>query len=145
MNRDEPQIVIATLHLEIPSAYTYLQIIGVCISSLLQNELSLPEKETVSYNVELAVHEACTNIIEHAYAGLPGRIKMIFTLVENPKKFIVELFDNGRPFDFPSIQKPVLDEPQIRGYGLFLMQELMDQVEYTPGVEGNSWKMIKKL
>lgn len=138
-------MVVATLHLEIPAAYAYLQIIGTCISSLLQNESSLPEKETVPYNVELALHEACTNIIEHAYAGVPGQIKMTFTLVEKPKKLIVELFDNGRSFDFPSIQKPDLDEPQIRGYGLFLMQELMDQVEYWPGAEGNSWKMIKKL
>jgi serine/threonine-protein kinase RsbW len=145
MNSDESSNTINSLQLEIPAAYGYLHIIGACISGLLESELALPEKEITSYNIELAVHEACSNIIGHAYAGLPGRIKLIFTVLENPGKIVIELYDNGRSFDFLSTPIPNLDEPQVRGYGLFLMQELMDQVEYCVKDDGNYWRMTKNL
>lgn len=145
MNSDESSNAMNSLQLVIPASHTFLQVIGACISGLLDNGAPLPEKERVSYNIELAVHEACSNIIEHAYAGLPGRIRLLFTLLEEPHKIVIELFDNGRSFDFLAAPVPDLNEPQIRGYGLFLIQELMDKVEYCAKSDGNHWRMIKNL
>ena len=145
MNSDESVNMMNSLQLEIPAAYGYLQIIGACISGLLGSGLSLPDKEAVSYNIELAVHEVCSNIIEHAYAGSPGRLKLSFSLLEDSRKIVVEMYDNGRSFDFPSVPTPNLDEPQVRGYGLFLIQELMDKVEYRVKADGNYWRMTKNL
>lgn len=145
MNRDEPENVTDVLRVEIPAAHAYLHLIGPCISCVFNNQPTLPGGEGLAYNIELAVHETCANIIDHAYAGLSGRIKMQFVLLQNPWRLVVEMFDNGRSFEYSSIPLPDPEEPQVRGYGLFLIQELMDQVEYCPSAEGNSWRLVKNL
>jgi anti-sigma regulatory factor (Ser/Thr protein kinase) len=58
---------------------------------------------------------------------------------------LIELFDNGRSFEYASIPMPSPDEPQVRGYGLFLIQALMDEVEYCPKDDGNTWRLVKNL
>ncbi|MBK7894900.1 MAG: ATP-binding protein [Anaerolineaceae bacterium] len=128
-----------------PAAHAYLLMIGTCISCVFNNSSSVPTSEGLTYNIELAVHEACTNIIEHAYSGLPGSIKLEFMLRENPQQLVVNLFDNGRSFEYAASRTPNLDEPQIRGYGLFIIKNLMDTVDYCSDANGNSWHLVKNL
>ncbi|MBK8904181.1 MAG: ATP-binding protein [Anaerolineaceae bacterium] len=141
----EPSNVSDILRVEMPAAHAYLQMIGPSVSCLIKNARSLTRDDSLAYNIELAVHEVCTNIIEHAYGGLPGRIEMVFTVLINPPQLVIELFDNGRSFEYTSIPLPNPEEPQVRGYGLFLVQELMDQVDYCTTVDGNSWYLVKNL
>jgi serine/threonine-protein kinase RsbW len=61
------------VRLEIPAAYNYLNLLGSCVRAFFDIADGKSQGSGVAYNVELAVHEACTNIVEHAYAGLPGR------------------------------------------------------------------------
>ena len=45
----------------------------------------------------------------------------------------------------PKRPPPGFDEPQVHGYGLFLMRELTDGVQYER-VEGrNHWQLMKNL
>ena len=133
------------LRIEMPAAHAYLQMIGPSVACLIKNAPSPASKDSLAYNIELAVHEVCINIIEHAYGGLPGRIQIEFTMLADPPKLVIELYDNGRPFEYASIPTPNPDEPQIRGYGLFLIQALMDEVEYDPQADGNTWRLVKNL
>jgi serine/threonine-protein kinase RsbW len=147
MARDqhEPSTVSDVLRIEMPAAHAYLPMIGPSISCLFNNTPSPASANGLAYNIELAVHEVCANIIDHAYNGRPGRIKIVFTMVSNPQQLVVELFDNGRSFEYASISMPSPDEPQVRGYGLFLIQALMDEVEYCPKADGNTWRLVKNL
>ena len=133
------------LRVEMPAAHAYLPMIGPCISCILNNAPSCAGRDSLAYNIELAVHEVCTNIIEHAYGGLPGRIQIVFTMLANPQRLVVEMVDNGRSFEYASIPLPNPEEPQVRGYGLFLIQELMDKVDYHSNSSGNSWRLVKNL
>ena len=105
--------------------------------------------ETAVYAVQLAVDEACTNIIEHAYGGESlGEISISTTVT--PESFVVEIHDHGQPFDPDLIPVPntnlPLDEIQPRGVGLFLMRKMMDEVrfKFEPNL-GNTLTMVKYL
>jgi serine/threonine-protein kinase RsbW len=103
--------------------------------------------ETLSYNIQLAAHEVCTNIIHHAYAESDGgRIEIALRLefAETPT-FTIDLRDTGRPFDPDGYSDPNLDEVRVHGYGLFLIRHLMDTVTYTPGTGQNHWCLTKSL
>lgn len=147
MTREQykPTNVSDILRVEMPAAHAYLQMIGPSVSCLIKNAPSLAHDDSLAYNIELAVHEVCSNIIEHAYGGVPGQIQMVFTMVVTPPQLVVELFDNGRSFEYASIPLPNPEEPQVRGYGLFLIQELMDKVDYGSSPDGNTWRLVKNL
>jgi serine/threonine-protein kinase RsbW len=133
------------VQLKIPASYQYLNLIGVCVAAMLEKVDNLTNKETLAYNIELAVHEICTNIVEHAYAGLGGTIALQLQIAENPQRFIIDITDSGQSFEIADVAKPTLEEPQIRGYGLFLVHELMNEVIYKPDTARNQWHLTKNL
>lgn len=101
------------------------------------------------YNLQLAVDEAASNIIEHAYEGLPdGKIEL--SLIVTPSAFTIHLRDQGKPFDPASIAEPdvtaPLDDRAIGGLGLFFMRKLMDEVRFSTSPQGgNLLTMVKRL
>jgi serine/threonine-protein kinase RsbW len=85
-------------------------------------------------NIMLAVDEACTNIIKHAYKSFPNGEITIKIEYDN-KKFTIIIIDYGNSFDPGNVSKPDLQkyyrERKIGGLGMYLMKTLMDDVEYT--------------
>jgi serine/threonine-protein kinase RsbW len=85
------------------------------------------------YAVQLAVEEACANIIEHAYGG-EGRGDIECTCRVNENGLTVILRDYGRPFNPTSVPEPdlyaSLEDRKIRGLGLYFIRQLMDQVRF---------------
>jgi len=104
--------------------------------------------ERAVYAVQLAVDEACSNIIEHAYGG-EGRGDIDITCCIDGDGLTVVLRDYGRPFDPNSVPPPdvhaSLEDRNGRGLGLYLMRQLMDEVrfEFTPDA-GNVLTMVKR-
>lgn len=88
--------------------------------------------------IELAVDEACTNIIKHAYRFEPDRQILINVSVakanEETKKFVVRITDHGTPFDATQYHDPDMAEYfksfRVGGLGIILMKKLMDEVSY---------------
>ncbi len=104
--------------------------------------------EHTTWQVELAVDEAATNIIQHAMAGTPGTMELTWRVESGA--FVVMLRDWGRPFDpaqvpTPDIHSP-LEERQAGGLGIFLMNRLMDSVDFSfDPDQGNLLVMRKAL
>jgi serine/threonine-protein kinase RsbW len=100
------------------------------------------------YSVELAVDEACTNIIEHAYGGEgKGEIQCTCQILEDGIKVILR--DQGRAFNPENVPVPKpkarLKEVKARGAGLFLIRKLMDEVQFDfSKEEGNRLTLIKR-
>jgi anti-sigma regulatory factor (Ser/Thr protein kinase) len=100
------------------------------------------------YAVELAVDEACANIIEHAYGGEDqGNIQCTCRVKQGD--LIIILRDQGKPFDPDQIPEPnigaPLDELKEGGAGLYLMRKMMDEVEFDfKPEEGNILRMVKR-
>ena len=85
-------------------------------------------------NIILAVDEACTNIIRHAYKLSPQG-EIIIQIKYDEKKFIITIIDYGIAFKPDSIPQPDLQkyyrEHRVGGLGMYLMKSLMDDVKYT--------------
>jgi serine/threonine-protein kinase RsbW len=94
-------------------------------------------KEAIG-EIILAVDEACTNIIKHAYKSYPdGEITINVACSGN--KFTIMIMDQGRSFEPDEVNKPDLQEyyrqRRVGGLGMYLMKRLMDDVKYisVPG------------
>jgi serine/threonine-protein kinase RsbW len=103
---------------------------------------------TAVYAVEMAVDEACTNIIEHAYGG-EGRGDIECTCQVDDDELRVTLRDYGCPFDPLSVPEPdinaSLDERREGGLGLYLIRKLMDEVQFEfTSDSGNVLTMVKR-
>jgi serine/threonine-protein kinase RsbW len=133
------------LWLDLPATSKYLGVLGACITEMLRRAEGVDDLQTVAYGIQLAAHEICVNIVEHAYTGYAeGRIKIGLMIVSQPRRFVVELADNGRPYD-PSTLAPLQDDLQNRGRGLLLVHKLMDEVLYQRLPDGNHWRLVKQL
>jgi serine/threonine-protein kinase RsbW len=98
------------------------------------------------YSIQLATDEAASNIIEHAYAGLP-KATIELTCVFEKNKLIITLIDHGKSFDITRVDEPDLkadlSERKIGGLGIYLMRNLMDEVRYEVKRSGNVLTLIK--
>ena len=103
--------------------------------------------DTEVYAVELAVDEACTNIIEHAY-GLDNGGEIECTCDAEDDRLTVILRDHGKPFDPSTVTEPDLssgiEKRPPGGLGVYLMRQLMDEVRFESlGEAGNLLTMVK--
>jgi len=99
------------------------------------------------YQIQLAVDEACSNIIEHAYEG-EDRGTIECTLRTEKKGLIVTLRDYGRSFEPESVPDPDIhadiEERTGGGLGLFFIRQIMDEVIFDFDSEkGNVLTLIK--
>jgi serine/threonine-protein kinase RsbW len=100
------------------------------------------------FEVQMAVDEACTNIIQYAYPEQKGMITLVCELVNDD--FIVTIRDKGKPFDPSCVPAPDLeadlDKRKVGGLGIYFMRKMMDEVSYNLDAEkGNELTMRKKL
>ncbi len=83
--------------------------------------------------IALAVDEACTNIIKHAYKFDPTKTIEI-SIRQRKSAFEVSITDSGRQFNPDEITPPDMREYLTHyrrgGLGIYLMKSLMDKVEY---------------
>jgi serine/threonine-protein kinase RsbW len=98
-------------------------------------------------DLELAADELCSNVITHGYDGQGGWIEITVQPVDQGVQ--LKIRDWGQSFDpasvpLPNIEAP-LEERALGGLGLFLVQKLMDEVQFeTSGGDGNVITVIKR-
>jgi anti-sigma regulatory factor (Ser/Thr protein kinase) len=80
--------------------------------------------------VELAVAETFTNIIEHSYLGDSSRVIRI-ELQFYPERVVIRFVHWGKSFDRSKIPEPSFDGSRDGGFGLFLVDNTMDSVQYV--------------
>ena len=100
--------------------------------------------------IVLAVDEACTNAIRHAYQGKPGRMYRL-ALKSTPTWLEFELRDGGRPAPLEKVQPASIKAPTSPdlitpgGLGVQLIFETCDKVTFSPGkTRGNRVSMKVK-
>lgn len=99
-----------------------------------------------AFHIQLAVDEAATNVIEHAYADAGGMLHIICRVEDGD--FFVEMRDRGRRFDPAAVPAAVVTGPlagrKTGGLGLHFMRKVMDEVRFQFDEEGNRLLMIKR-
>jgi serine/threonine-protein kinase RsbW len=110
-------------------------------------EFGFSEEE--ASKIVLAVDEACTNVIKHAYQFAPDReIEIVIQPVKD--RMQITVIDDGKSFNPSSAKLPDLKQHLSHyrrgGLGIYLMRTLMDKVEYkyAPGKK-NEVRLTKYL
>lgn len=106
------------------------------------------DEDTV-FGIQMAVDEACANIIEHAYGpDIEGDIMLTCSL-DRRGDFVVSIHDTGRSFDPRSVPDPPLgvdlEHMPEGGLGLYFMRKLTDDLhfEFDPH-GGNTLTIVKR-
>lgn len=98
-------------------------------------------------DIRLAVDEAYTNIIKHAYKNEEHK-SVDIELGYNSNEFWIILKDTGNAFDPRNYTKPdvrrKIKEKKRGGVGVYLIRKLMDDVEYSQDSGVNEIRMTKK-
>jgi serine/threonine-protein kinase RsbW len=96
------------------------------------------------HSVISAVGEAFNNIAVHGYRDTAPGLVEIDVVVDRRGRLAVEMRDYGRSFDPRKVTPPDLDALPESGMGIFIMNEVMDEVDYRPG-RPNVLKLVKRL
>ncbi len=92
-------------------------------------------------DLKTAVSEACLNAMEHGNK-MKKTTKVGISLSINKTKLKVTVEDNGKGFkgesSEPDIHKKIEGAEKARGWGIFLIKKLVDDVKFEPKPDGNS-------
>jgi serine/threonine-protein kinase RsbW len=130
------EFLVAGTAAELPAVYAFVE--ASCAAARVDPALC--------FNLQLAVEEACCNVIEHAYGGQGGQFSITFAT--RGRDVTITLRDHGRPFDPEQVTAPdtslPLEQRRIGGLGLHLMYQLMDDVRFSFAACGNVLVMVKR-
>ena len=103
--------------------------------------------DQVSFRLALAIEEAATNVIGHAFAGLPPPHVITVRLDISPQLLVAEIIDNGHPFDPTAVPPPDLTLPLEQrtpgGLGIHLMRSMVDRLQYRRSGGQNRLRLEK--
>ena len=127
------------IRLKIPSNPKYVS----CVRALIE-ELARKNgfDKTKIEDLKLAINEALANVIEHAYLGQKNRVIFIYMIVTY-KNIEVIIKDFGRKVGLDEIKSRPLEEYRDGGLGVFLINNMVDEVVYTSQSTGTELKLIK--
>lgn len=152
---DEVQVKKSTgkMSIHTPGHGSYLTYIRSFVTDLAQ-QVGFPEEDVAK--IEIAVDEACSNVVKHAYSTKKQwcwqhkhpEIRLDVSVVNN--QLIIEIQDHGQRFDFsayrPEAIQQRLKEMKTGGYGVAIMREFMDEVTYNSSdATGNTLRLVKNL
>jgi anti-anti-sigma factor len=110
---------------------------GVCLC-VSPNDPNLVE------SFELAVTEAVSNVIRHAYQGHTGK-KIIIEAQSFADRMAITISHWGKHFR-PETDKPKAPDAMLgHGYGLFIISKVVDKVTYFEGPYGADCVRLEKL
>jgi anti-sigma regulatory factor (Ser/Thr protein kinase) len=120
----------ANLHITVPAYHAKIE--NLCI---LAGEAAIKAgfDDRTAYACQLAIGEACENIINHGYKeeGI-GDIEL--SAETSPGKIILILRDSAPPFNpavEPGPQHWKEEDPPVGGLGLLIIHRVMDKVTYS--------------
>jgi serine/threonine-protein kinase RsbW len=135
-----------TFTLDVPSTTENLALIREFVNRVAA-QAGMSEVEVGQ--LELAVDEACANVIEHAY-GDDNSKQVMVRAVFDEDTLRIHVIDTGTGFDPTTVQqqdlKDLIAKRRTGGLGMRLIKTLMDEVHYEiePGKK-NELRMVKKL
>ena len=96
-----------------------------------------PVSDETLHDLKLALTEACTNSVRHAYEdGRVGNVEIVYEL--EPDRLVVEVGDEGAGFELAEKQNGSGGDLEEGGLGIAIIRALADEVEIGPRKEGGS-------
>ena len=131
-----------TVRLRVPARAEYIALALLALSGLA-DILALPAE--LLADLKLALTEAVSNSVRHAYAGATGFVSIAYELTGDA--LAVEVVDDGKGFD-PD-RPPLLEGEELTegGLGIAIIRTIADEFELQsqPGARGSRLRFVKRL
>jgi serine/threonine-protein kinase RsbW len=124
-----------TVLLTIPAKPEYITLSRLALSGLSRVR---PLADDTLADLKLAITEACSNSVRHAYDAGAGHVDIRFELLED--RLVVEVADNGRGFE-PVAARAEADELVEGGLGIAIIRSIADEVEIGDGPNGRGSRL----
>ncbi len=139
--RKEERGGVRSIRLRIPAKAEYIALSRLALTGLAG--IAGLADETLA-DLKLALTEAVSNSVRHAYADGKGWVAIAYEL--SPTALEVEVVDDGPGFD-PT--RPTVDEEELieGGLGIAIIRTIADELEIQsrPGVRGSRLRFVKRL
>lgn len=128
------------VHLTIPATFGY-EDMPAALAQIWATKMGASSEK--ADKARLAVMEICLNAIEHGSGNDPAKVVSI-DLFEHNDTLIIEISDTGKKFtpviptEFPPSQ------PNRRGFGIFMVYKLVDELAFPPCDQGTLVRMTIK-
>lgn len=115
--------------------------IGVARNAIGTFAVQLPFTLNEIDEIRLAVSEAVTNAVVHAYPGDSGWVRVTAAFADGALELMVD--DDGRGIADPAAARAATctTDPERMGLGFSFMDSFMDQVEVRPGPSGRGTRV----
>jgi serine/threonine-protein kinase RsbW len=136
---------IHAIRLTIPAKPEYITLSRLALTGIARLRPE-PLRQEVLGDLKLALTEACTNSVRHAYAGGEGTVEILYELHDD--KLVIEVVDEGEGFEPPAEPSVVLDDDELSegGLGIAIIEALADEFEIRERAQGgSSLRFVKHL
>jgi serine/threonine-protein kinase RsbW len=124
------------IHLHIPSELGYEKVAMGAARSVAQ---AMGFTNDRILDLQTAVAEACTNAMEHGnLLNAAQRVEVVLTVDENA--LAVDINDRGRDAEFSEPQ--LRDHNNHRGMGMYIIKQLVDEVQWSSRPQGGQVRMV---
>ena len=98
-------------------------------------------------SIILAISEAASNIIQHAYKGDEGNIELNIHVdsIIQPHQLVISLRDYAETIDIKEVRSRALDDVRPGGLGVHFMTQLMDNLVYTVPEDGRGNRLEMRI
>jgi len=134
---------IDTIELRVPCKPEYIRVVRLLAASIAE---SIPMSPDSVYDLQVAVSEAVSNVVRHAYRGACPEMPIDVVFRRGKNEIAIDVMDAGIGFEPPAEGPICMPEPgREGGLGITLMRQLMDGVDFSSqaGV-GTRISMTKK-
>jgi len=123
------------VRLTIPARAEYIGLTRLALIGLSRvRELS----DDLLADLKLAITEACSNSVRHAYGDRAGTVEIRYEL--RPDRLVVEVADDGPGFD-PREAEVAADELSEGGLGIAIIRAIADEFEIGPARAGRGSRL----
>jgi serine/threonine-protein kinase RsbW len=136
---------VQSIRLTIPAKPEYITLGRLALTGIARLRAE-PMGEEVLGDLKLALTEACTNSVRHAYAHGEGTVEITYELYAD--RLVVEVADEGEGFERSPGSGAKLDDDELSegGLGIAIIDALADELEITErATGGSSLRFVKRL
>lgn len=134
----------AELRLEISAEPRFMAAINALAEEFFQAVVSVRNRKELLFSLRLVISEACSNVVQHAYPDdRPGRL--LLEIRVSAAEAVIQVTDYGQGFDPGRVARPDLGRPHEGGYGLYLVEQSVDEFSYRRGSGRNVLRCVVKF
>jgi serine/threonine-protein kinase RsbW len=129
------------VQLTIPAKAEYITLCRLALTGIARLR---PLSEEALADLKLALTEACSNSVRHAYQDVEGHVDIRYDLL--PDRLVVEVTDDGEGFD-PAHARDENGELTEGGLGIAIIRSIADELEIGvgDGGRGSRLRFVKVL